>query len=122
MIAGDQAKSSGASPPLPKGANGRDEKGRFAQGWKGGPGNPLAKRVAQLRSMILEAVTEEDLRAVVVALIKKAKGGDVMAARELLDRLVGKSAAPVLLDLQDIEERKLRLAEDRQSDQRWGKN
>ncbi len=72
--------------------------------------------------MIIEAVTEDDLRAVVVALIEKAKGGDVMAARELLDRLVGKAPSPVLLDLQDLEARKMQLAADRQMDQRWRKD
>ncbi len=121
MIAGDQAKSGGASPPLPKGAKGdRDTRGRFRSGHQlGGPGNPFAQRVAQLRSMILEAVTEDDLRAVILALIKRAKDGDISAIRELLDRLVGKAPSPVLLDLQELEERKLRLAEDRQVAVRW---
>ncbi len=118
MIAGDQAKS---STPSPTGDNGRDGRGRFATGNRCAVGNPLARRVAQLRSMILEAVSEDDLRAVVLALIEKAKNGDVMAARELLDRLVGKAPSPVLLDLQDMEDRKMRLAEDRQADARWGK-
>ena len=122
MIAGDQAKSSGTSPPSPKGGNGRDERGRFAQGWKGGPGNPLAKRVAELRAALLAAVTPEDIDAIARVLVQKAKGGDVVAVKELLDRCIGKAPAPVVLDLDHHEERKMQLAEDRQADARWGKN
>ena len=35
--------------PLANGDNGRDKQGRFAVGNKGGPGNPYARRVAQMR-------------------------------------------------------------------------
>ncbi len=35
--------------PLANGDNGRDKQGRFAVGNKGGPGNPCARRVAQMR-------------------------------------------------------------------------
>ena len=55
-----------------------------------------------MRGMILDAVTEDDLRAVVAALVKQAKNGDVTAARELFNRLVGKPDActdPDRLDL-----------------------
>ena len=70
----------------------RDSHGRFQKGNPGGPGNPYAERVAELRSMILDAVTKENLRAVVKAMVKRAKGGDVVAARELFNRLVGKAS------------------------------
>ena len=42
---------------------------------------------------MLAAVTEDDMKAVVGALIAKAKGGDVPAIKLLLDRICGKVAA-----------------------------
>jgi ribosomal protein L17 len=62
----------------------------------GGPGNPHAEQVGRLRSALLNAVTEEDIRQVVSALIGKAKSGDVHAARILFDRVLGK---PIEADL-----------------------
>ena len=70
--------------------NGRTASGRFAKGNPGGPGNPHSRRVAALREALLESVTEADIRAVAKALVSKAKGGDIPAVRELLDRLLGK--------------------------------
>ncbi len=78
-------------------ALGRDSStGRFVKGWRGGKGNPLAGKVAKLRAAMINAVSEEDLREVIVAMLAEAKAGDVSAARELLDRLLGK---PVEMDL-----------------------
>ena len=71
--------------------NGRTARGQFAKGNPGGPGNPHAKRVAWLREALLEAVSEDDLRAIARTLVKKAKGGDLPAIRELLNRVIGKS-------------------------------
>ena len=68
----------------------RDKLGRFQPGTRGGPGSPHAKRVSELKSTVVNAVTEADLRDVVRALIKKAKGGDISAAKLLFDRLLGK--------------------------------
>lgn len=73
------------------GSGGRDSRGRFTKGNPGGPGNPYGKRVAQIRSMILDTVSDKDLRSVVKSLVDKAKNGDVVAARELLNRMVGKA-------------------------------
>ena len=75
------------NPPLP---NGRDGRGRFAKGNVGGPGNPHARHVGQLRSALLAAVTSEDIEAVVRKLIELAKNGNIQAAKEILDRCVGK--------------------------------
>lgn len=79
-----------SADPSPKGANGRSKSGRFVKGWKGGPGNPNAARVEKLRNALLDAITEDTVREVVEALIKEAKGGNVIAMRELLDRTIGK--------------------------------
>ena len=76
--------------------NGRDGQGRFAPGWKGGPGNPHAAQVARLRVEMLNAVTPDDMRAIVSRLVQLAKGGDVRAIKELLDRTLGR---PVEADL-----------------------
>ena len=74
-------------PPSP---NGRSARGRFARGNPGGPGNPHAKRTSLLRAALLEAVTEDDIRAVAHGLVAKARSGDTAATRELLDRVIGK--------------------------------
>ena len=85
-----------------------DNAGRFTAGNTAATGNPHARRVGRLRSLLLEAVSEDDLRAIVAAMIEKAKGGDLAAAREVLDRCVGKAgkierADPDRLDLDERE-------------------
>lgn len=81
----------GQDEPLPNGSNGRDEAGRFVKGHKGGPGNPHAKRIAELKSAVLEAVSPADLKRVVEKLVYLATDGeDVAAAKVLMDRLFGK--------------------------------
>lgn len=80
--------------PSPNGGNGRGAGGRFAKGNPGGPGNPHARKVAQLRSALLRAVSPDDVQAVARKLVEQAKSGDVQAARVLLDRLFG-PAIPV---------------------------
>src|SRR5205085_4146516 len=42
--------------PSPNGGNGHDSQGRFAKGNKGGPGNPFARRVGRLRSLLVNLV------------------------------------------------------------------
>ena len=74
-------------------ANGHDTNGRFAAGNTLGRGNPHAAQVARLRSVMLSAVSEDDLRAVVGKLVELAKGGDVPAIKLLLDRVLGKVVA-----------------------------
>jgi hypothetical protein len=76
--------------------SGRDTRGRFASGNKGGPGNPYAARVGRWREIMTEAVTDDDMRAVVAALVTAAKRGESWAVKEVFDRTVGK---PVEADL-----------------------
>lgn len=78
--------------PSTNGPNGRDGRGRFAKGNSGGPGNPHARRVQPLRGALLQAVSADDVRAIVLKLVERAKAGDLDATRELLDRVLGKSA------------------------------
>jgi hypothetical protein len=109
--------------PSPNGDNGaRDAQGRFAKGNPGGPGNPNAGRVAAWRNALVEAVTPEDLKGVIVALVDHAKAGTPWAIRELLDRCLGKptlgeapreplspDAQPADVDFEIMEIRRLRL-------------
>ena len=76
--------------PSPNASIGRTSTGRFAPGNRGGPGNPFAQRVARLRSTLLESVTDDDLKAIVQAVVCKAKSGDMAAVRVILDYCVGK--------------------------------
>lgn len=70
-----------------------DERGKFLKGWKGGPGNPYAKRVALLRKAFFDAVTDQDVVEVVENLKNLAKYGEakdaVPAARVLLGYALG---------------------------------
>lgn len=79
--------------------SGRDERGRFAQGNPGGPGNPHVRRVAELRAAVMAATTGEQVQEVMDKLRKLALEGDVRAAVAWLDR-VG-----IRPDTADLEER-----------------
>jgi hypothetical protein len=45
--------------------NGREANGRFAAGNPGGPGNPYARKVAELRKEMVNFVSVEDLMHIV---------------------------------------------------------
>jgi hypothetical protein len=78
--------------------NGKDSLGRFEQGNKYGMGNPFAKKTAQLRAALLNTVTPADVAVVIKVLIRLARGGDLVAIKELLDRAIGKSLECDLLE------------------------
>jgi hypothetical protein len=80
--------------PSPNGSNGRDTSGKFAKGNSGGPGNPYARRVAQMRSIIAQEFTDEDLHQVARKLVDMAKNGDLAAAKLLLSYSVGRPVEP----------------------------
>jgi hypothetical protein len=102
-------------PPESPLADGRDCHGRFTKGNRGGPGNPHAAQVSRLRTALLSAVTERDMREVIVRLVQLSKDGDVRAIKELLDRTLGK---PQELDLLErLEQLEAQLA---QGGPRWG--
>src|SRR5205814_689122 len=87
-------------------ANGHEANGRVALGNKGGQGIPFARRVAALRKVILDNVTEEDLLAIFETLKAKAKEGSVSAAKLLLAYAIGKPASspdPDRLDGHELE-------------------
>lgn len=72
--------------------------GRFLPGNSGGPGNPYAARVAELRSALLEAVTPGDLAAIVRSLVQAARSGDVAAAKLVFERVLGRPLEADILD------------------------
>jgi len=107
--------------PLSNGANGegnrvveRDAMGRFSQGNQGGPGNPYAKKISELRSALMQAVTPDDLQEVIAKLVEEAKGGNIPAAKELLDRVLGRALEVDLLDRLDaVEQVMIKMVEER---------
>jgi hypothetical protein len=70
----------------------RDAQGHFAEGNRGGPGNPFARQVAALRAGLLARLTPEDLGDIAEALVREAKEGNVAAAKLLLSYTLGKPA------------------------------
>lgn len=79
--------------------SGRGENGRFTKGNKCATG----RKVTTLRRALLEAVTPEDIQAVVTALIEKAKEGDLHAISLLFDRCIGKSMSSQEMELYTFE-------------------
>jgi hypothetical protein len=101
---GHNGASTVMDSPSPNGQNGRDTRGRFAQGNRGGPGNPFARRVAEMRKTICAAVTPEDLQVIVQRLLRQAKTGDLAAAKLLFAYVVGRPAETVDPDTLDLKE------------------
>jgi hypothetical protein len=83
---------------------GRDAQGRFTKGGPGGPGNPFARQVAQLRQVLLDRLTEADLQAITDKLIDLAKDGNVPATKLLFSYTLGKPSAAVEPDQMDVQE------------------
>jgi hypothetical protein len=89
--------SNGAPYGAPYGASngassGRTGGGRFGPANKHGRGNPLARRQYELRQMLLEAVEPKDVQDIYNVLLKATLGGDVQAARLVLEYALGKPA------------------------------
>ena len=57
--------------------------------------NPHADRVHAWRNALAATVTEDDLHAVIVKLVERAKAGERWAVCELLDRCLGKPVPQV---------------------------
>lgn len=92
-------RKTATNQPSPNGDNGRDKSGRFVKGNPGGPGNPHARQVAELRSAAINAVTPDDIRAAVEQLVAKSRNGELAAIKELLDRVLGKANQPMELSV-----------------------
>ena len=88
----------------------RDGEGRFVIGNPGGPGNPFARRVGELRRAMLAAVKEEDVADIIKALVARAKEGHVPAAKLVLSYLLGKPQPVADPDRADVDEWELNEA------------
>lgn len=84
--------------PLGPVGDGRNADGTFATGNKAGKGNPMARKAQQLRAAMFRAITATDLREIVKKLVDLAKGGDVAAAREVLQRCLGPAESLDILE------------------------
>jgi hypothetical protein len=67
-------------------SNGRKSDGRFAQGNRLSPGRPPGARGKA--ALLAEQLIDADCAGIVEQLVTAAKGGDVAAAKVLLDRLL----------------------------------
>ena len=87
----------------PAGTDGRDNAGKFSAGNSFGRGNPVARHAQRLRQLFVQAVTEDDVTAIVQKLVAMAKSGDIQAANLVLTRALGKpSTSEVTLPLDDV--------------------
>ena len=84
--------------------NERDARGRFIPGNKGGPGNPFARKVAELRKALVNFVTEDDMKHIAFVLKEKAMGGDLAAIKLLFQYLLGKPTEGIDPDRLDVDE------------------
>jgi hypothetical protein len=73
-------------------SNGRDAQGRFGPGNAGGPGNPFARKVAELRSAFINAISKEEMRDITRQLVAEAQLGDKAATKLVLQYGIGKPA------------------------------
>jgi hypothetical protein len=95
------------TPPIsapPDCASGRDAHGRFAQGNRGGPGNPFARRTAAFRRAFCEAISEKEVHVLARQLYEQALLGDGAAAKLVLAYLVGKPTTVADPDTLDVAE------------------
>jgi hypothetical protein len=82
------ARSAQAAGPQPQ--TGRYKNGRFSEGNRFGKGgNPFARRQAELRAQLLEAVSAAEVFCIARSLTMAAIRGDVAAARLLFGYLLG---------------------------------
>ena len=70
--------------------NGRSLDGRFAAGNQAAAGNPINRRMKELRRALLDSASPEDVKEVGKTLLELATGGDVQAARVWLEFVIGK--------------------------------
>jgi hypothetical protein len=82
-----------APPGNPK--SDRDANGRFTPGSQCSRGNPFARKCAELRQALVNAVTPQDIAEIVAKLMEKAKAGDAAAARVLFSYALGRPAPAV---------------------------
>lgn len=70
--------------------NGRDKRGRFGPGNRGGPGRPVSTAALSFREEFRRAVQPGDIAAAARKLIDAARAGSLDACKELFDRTIGR--------------------------------
>jgi hypothetical protein len=95
--------TNGKAKPEPS-KEGRDNHGRFAPGNAGGPGNPYARQVAELKKAFMELGTREEVLAIGKKMIALAKDGNVQAAKFCYSYWLGKPTTNVQPDQIDLDE------------------
>lgn len=83
----------------PKTVAGRSPDGRFASGNSGRPAGTRNRA-----TVLLEAIADEDLKAIMTKIVEKAKAGDLVAARLIFDRIAPAPRARALeIDLPGLD-------------------
>ncbi|KKM19146.1 hypothetical protein LCGC14_1658590 [marine sediment metagenome] len=91
------------SKPRTVGADGRTKEGKFVKGNQCSVGNKSKtnEKSKALKQALIEAIDEKDIRAICRGLARKAKKGDVAAAKEIFDRLWGRAKQEVEIGAED---------------------
>jgi len=84
--------------------NGRDDLGQFAKGNLGGPGNPFARLVAELRKSAMAAIGREGLNGIFIKMHQLALEGNIAAAKFCTAYMIGKPLPGKDPDRVDVEE------------------
>ena len=61
----------------------------------------VAQQRKWLQQSLMSAVTPEDMQDVILMLIERARGGSIAAAKELLDRTLGKPTQEIIVEQQE---------------------
>jgi hypothetical protein len=100
----DNGDPPGAEPRPP---GGRTRRGRFAAGNTLGRGNPAHRKCAALRAALGQDLGEGEMRQLGLKLYQQALSGDTVAARLLLEYLIGRPRLAPDPDALDLMEWKL---------------
>jgi hypothetical protein len=101
---GEPVEVGANAAPEAKPPEGRTAAGTFAAGNKCARGNPTARRMAALRSAMLNSLTPEKMAALGDRLYDLSLAGDLAAAKLLLAYAVGKAPEAVDPDRLDLDE------------------
>lgn len=93
-----QPEQTKTNKPRSNGKDGRTSQGKFTKGntlSRGNSGGGNKEKAKALKKALIEAVTEEDIKAIVEKMKSQAKAGDSAARKELFDRLWGRAIQEV---------------------------
>jgi hypothetical protein len=102
-----------AAATVTTGVNGQADHGadgRFTHGNKAATGNPFNRRMARLRNLLFDCVSDEDIKEIARQLVKAARQGDTAAAKLLFVYLMGRPTAAPDPDFLDKQEYLLRAS------------